>query len=1538
VRRALRAAVRVTATAAVFVGAVAGGALVHMGVPVVKRAVAARVNQVLASPFAGRIVIDRIGSLGPSHVGNLDAHVDDPQGRTVLRVTGASVRIATATLLRSLAAGGDIVVDLDGISVASADVVLDADDEGTLQLVRAFAVASPSPPSPRGSPGVRLTILGALLGHAHVHGTPAKGLPIDADVDDAGVALRVAPGSIDLEVAHASIVARDIPRGVTTRGTLDGRFAQPSPRGGDRFASLTWKGALGELAGTANATYDGGRIDAVVDVPSARPECVRALWAECPFGETTSARVEVHGTLPLLGVNARAAVGRGVVTAEGFASLGEQRRASLRVTATDIDAHALVPSAPPTDLSATADAVLTATTDGAARVAAALELAGGTVDATPVPPVTLTSVFARDASGALRGDADVAVHEPGAPVTGTLHLAPKGGSFELSFDAAARVASLEAVPRAGAAARGSAQATVHGVVDLGKKQIDARVVASAADIDAGSARLGDATLTARARGALDAPSIDADLEGGGLSVGSLRFERLRAAAHGSPARAAVEVALQGHGADFAARADVGLSGGLSLTDLLLEVRRNGESASAHAEAVRIAGSEVAVEDLDVDGLGARLNASVRASPGSLRVTARSRAIDLARLGRLTGVEHVGGRVALDVDATVRPKSAEGHVVLDLTQGSFGGWTDANAHVDAKLEDRRASGQVSAKLGDVGSIDVKSSSIEIGPAGPLVANSWRTAWGAVDATAHLDLGKLAAHLPKGTLPAARVSGALDVQARAARDSATDATPDVDVTARTEGLSLTGAPIPWRIDGLGVATHTHVDGHNGTTTFDASITDATGPLVALNASSSAVPYAKIFTPDEPLADDLLVMPFRATLTVPSRDIATLPAILGTRGLQGRLDARVDWTGAADQPTIDARVSLAGGKADPRVFALPFDLDLGAHYDGSHAAVYVRAADGEKRLLDVDASVDARAHDLFTSAAPPWKASAKGTLTDFPLQSLAAFDDRQVHGHASGTVKLDGLHEDAHASVALAINDLSVGDISCRPATLTATVDGKALAASARIVEEDGVAEATARLGARWGTELAPSVDATQPVDVSLNAKHFRAAVLLPFVAGLFTELDGRLDGNVAVHVDPTTRSVQPRGTIALNEGVVELSSVGNELHDVTGQVTLTPDGVVRVEHVTGRGLSGRFEAAATARFQGMDFAGARAIVTVPSKDPLPLVVDGSQIGTFDGHVDVAIDKAASGMDVTVGIPAMRLQLPRVATHDVQALGALPGVRTGVARRPGEFEPVPLGAGEGPGAAHASQRAPMRLTVRLGKDVEVTRSDLDVRLAGDPTITVGDAVTAKGQVRLTRGTLDVKGKSFKIDEGTITFVDDPTNPQVVLTASWPAPDGTTIFADFVGPLKTAKVHLRSEPSRSNDEILALLLFGTTDQSAASSTGDSAQVGAAQGVAGNVASEQLNEALSGVNGALGRMGLESSLTTKVDTSQSTPRPEVEVQIARDLTVQLAAVLGVPLPGVNPDRYLLTFGWRFLQRWSLEMTRGDQGTTILDVVWQHRY
>jgi translocation and assembly module TamB len=403
------------------------------------------------------------------------------------------------------------------------------------------------------------------------------------------------------------------------------------------------------------------------------------------------------------------------------------------------------------------------------------------------------------------------------------------------------------------------------------------------------------------------------------------------------------------------------------------------------------------------------------------------------------------------------------------------------------------------------------------------------------------------------------------------------------------------------------------------------------------------------------------------------------------------------------------------------------------------------------------------------------------------------------------------------------------------------------------------------------------------------------------------------------------------------------MGSELHDASARVTFTPDGLVRLDKAQARGLTGRIEAAATARLLGLELQSAHAVVQVPRKEPLPLVVDGAQVGMVDGRMDIVVARSTDALDVKVDVPTLHVQLPESSAHSVQALDALADVRVGIGHG-GEFAPIVLDAGDAETTPTTGRRSTTRVAVHLGSNVEVRRgNDLDVYMDGTPTVTVADRVTATGQIRLTRGTLDVQGKTFKIDEGsTVTFVDDPSNPQVVLTASWVAPasdpssSGTTVFADFVGPLKTGKVTLRSEPPLARSEILSLLLYGTTDQQ--SGGAGSQQVNAASGAAGGAASANINRALGGVNHALDSLGLATEVSTKIDTSQPTPRPEVELQIARDLSLQLAVVLGVPPPGNNPDTTLLTVAYSFLRHWRAETTVGNAGTTILDLVWERRY
>jgi translocation and assembly module TamB len=357
-----------------------------------------------------------------------------------------------------------------------------------------------------------------------------------------------------------------------------------------------------------------------------------------------------------------------------------------------------------------------------------------------------------------------------------------------------------------------------------------------------------------------------------------------------------------------------------------------------------------------------------------------------------------------------------------------------------------------------------------------------------------------------------------------------------------------------------------------------------------------------------------------------------------------------------------------------------------------------------------------------------------------------------------------------------------------------------------------------------------------------------------------------------------------------------------------------------------------AAATGRLDGHGVSALRGQIVVAQKEQLPVVFDDVQVGTFYGAISVDANRRPDGsaMDVGVDVQSMHMALPLAANRDVQALGDIQGLKV---VRHGEKE---LDASaEAPAKTVQRKGMPINLTIDLGKDTEVKQgTTLDVVLQGKPTIALDGDVRAGGEIRLTRGNINIQGKDFTIDNGTVTFMGDATNPQVALTAKWAAPDQTIIYADFIGPLKTGKVTLHSDPSHTQQEILAYILFGTADDpSAAGSTqtaGGSQGLNVVGGAAGAAATQPINRMLD----SFGAGGF----TTKIDTSGTSPRPEVEVRIARDITLQVAWVLGVPPPGTNPDQTLVTLNWHFLRKWSLETTVGDAGTSIVDLIWQQRY
>jgi autotransporter translocation and assembly factor TamB len=147
----------------------------------------------------------------------------------------------------------------------------------------------------------------------------------------------------------------------------------------------------------------------------------------------------------------------------------------------------------------------------------------------------------------------------------------------------------------------------------------------------------------------------------------------------------------------------------------------------------------------------------------------------------------------------------------------------------------------------------------------------------------------------------------------------------------------------------------------------------------------------------------------------------------------------------------------------------------------------------------------------------------------------------------------------------------------------------------------------------------------------------------------------------------------------------------------------------------------------------------------------------------------------------------------------------------------------------------------------------------------------------------------------------------------------------------VKTGKLTLRSEPAFSKCEILSILLFGQPDPNAAaaSSNTSSGDASGATAIGTGIVADDLTQALSNI---------DDNLDVETDTLEGN-RTRTKVGhtfFDRRLKVQIGYAPGQDYR--EPDTTFLFLDWQFVPKWSVVATQGDRGTSILDVLFQHRY
>jgi translocation and assembly module TamB len=1531
-------------------------ALIAVDLPCGRRLAVRELNATLAPMFKGRIVVESVGALGLNGVRNVDAYVQAADGSNVIVARGVRARIAPFALLRSLLGHGDLQIGVYDLDVKSVDVNVDSDDKGALKVAGAFDPATPkpvTPPDPKAR-GLLLEFPEVAVHHAWIHGHMAGAPPIDADLDDVLAAVRVPPAGMTIDVSRASLVTRGMPNGVDARGMLTGNLAMPSKTGADMGAGGTYDGTVGGIPATARGGIDGQRLDAVLDVPEVAAERVRALAPQAPIEQPVSAHVEAHGPLDGLAATVHAAVGPSRFDVTGEVAVTGRQSANLRLDAKHVDLRGFSPTGPASDLGLTTTVRAAADADGRFSGSYAIAVARGTVAANRVPEASLSGHFAQLAQG-VSADLAGTIAEPGAPIDLHADLKEVGSAPVASFDVKTRIQRLSDFERVPGLGSGSAALHASGTVTVNESttSFDTTAEVVAERVQRGAMQLDTARLEVRASGPVSDPSIATSLKAMGVRAGNYAYREVDASTDGSLSRQRVNASMASDKmSSLRIGATVGLAGPPRVDDVALDVTRGTSAMHARVEHVAMIGGGVDVIGAVITGVGAPTHATVHIRPDSIVVKSDSDGIDLQTVGYLAGLEGTlrKGRVGYVLDLTARRGGVEGTAVFDLDKACFSNLDGLSGHVDTTMKGRAMSGAVQLSADGVGTVHVDPLRVELAGDEPLEGASWSNASGDMQIKGEVDLAKLTGLFPANTIPVAKVGGRLDLDGHVARSKGSTAIPDLAMKIKTTRFRFASRRAPdvtahrtvivaspeWDEEGVDVDLAVETNGAAGTAKVDGRLYDDQGTLLTVAASSEAVPYAALAGGKGGLTDRLMRMPISAKVAMPKRDLAHLPDALKYEDAGGTLEFTLSMQGSAVAPKLDFKADARSVRfAGARKLA-PLDASVTATYDGSIGDLTMSIRDSKRELLGAKARINAKVAELSEKGGDAaWDASASAKFEQFPLASVPQLSDRRVKGNVDGQLELTGIHKDARAKLDLAIVDLAVGKQTYGKGKITVGFDGHDVNADASFDQGAGSADLNADLPLKWGALFAPSPDPSRAAHGSLTAKKFRIGFLAPFIQSVVDALDGTVDADAHVALEPGKKPAM-NGTVAWNDGVVGLAALGEDFHAVKAHVAFSDDGIVRLDQFSASGVVGKATMTASAKLDGTELVSAEAKMQILKKEALPLDLQGSELGSIYGDFGLKVTTTDNGrsMRVAVDVPTVNMKLPEASTHNVQDIEDFPpSEHVGVYASPQRFLTLPMD-GQNSQAARdsASQANPLIVAVHIGRADIVRGTDIRIGLGGDLQASLAEKTTVTGQIALKGGKLDVEGKTFEVESGTVTFVSDPANPEIKVTAGWTAEDGTRVFADYVGPLKTGKVTLRSEPARPQNEIVALLVFGTADGSESTPYSAPPQDSDTKTAAtvGGFATSGLTKGLDKLTGL--------DISAKIDTSEGNPKPEVEVQIARRISLELAVIIGQPPPGTNQDTTYATIDWRFKNNWSLQTTFGNLGSSIADVIWRRRY
>jgi len=1527
-----------------FVAAIAGGAVLHVGLAPTRRIVAVVLTDVLSRTFTGRLVVERIDHVDMDGFDGATAIVYDPEGRRVLAVSGLRGRSSLVRIFQTLLAGGEIDIVIPHARVEHADVDIIPDEQGIPSLARAFTPRPPSSPRAPSSvpPRAKVWLPDVQVGTARVKGSAAGLRDLDIDLAKLQGSVLAGTGRTSIKVERYGVTVHGLTAS-TLQGTAATFIEMPSSTGKNLSVWATIDGFLGDVQVAARAGLDGSELDLTADVPRARADAVRAFFPAWPIFDDVGAHVEAKGPPGNLALKGAATVGDGAAVFHGDLSLEGGMATKLTVNERNIDLRSVAKGAPPAKLTASGT-VNVAVHDGKVEGSAELETGPFRIDPVDVPPASVT---AKLEGSSVSGK--VNLHDPALPsvVDYDVHFA--GGEPVVAIDWTARVPEISRVPWL--ASVGSGQARWHAKGQIAHSVIDAKVDASVAGFKRAGIALEQASISGSLRGPFAHLGINASLKGQRLQAGPLFFPEVQATAEGPLVRPTVSVTGSGANATtLSAKASIEpKAGGAKLASVEVRAEREGIALSGKVGSIEVGSALIELKDVAVEGAGGPIAGSFSVSSSRLHAHLSSAGSDLKKLGKvlLPGVP-LEGTLTFDIDADLEGQSERGHARLGLEGASFAGLTGVSAHAEATVDDRRFSGGADVRVGELGSITATTVDAELG--GPMLqASSWSGGAGKVQIESTLLLDQLRKQVPLaiallsdagGTLRTRLILGREDLATHRAHDSAATVLPppDIDLVVWTDqlqvGIRSEKAPT-FVTAGVDVQLGLHIEGESQRSQLNARLVDSQGMLVGLTALGQ-VPLRELWQAPTKTLGKFGDLPLTAQVTLPRRALDDFPEKLRPSGLTGDVEAAGRLTGSLRAPVATLNVRGYNVQPSSASLALPVDLDVETKYDGEKVETRLYAKRPQGIVLDAVSQIKVRLADLMASkeSRPPtwWEANGAAHLLNFPLGSVPALADNQVAGLASGTLTFTGINRDPVVNGQVDLEQLTIDKATFPHGVALLRVAEGGVLASAKLDQTSGGASVTATARVGWPGAVSPELDVEAPLDLYVEAHDFRAAALYPALfRGIFTYFDGRLNGTLHLHQEKqkAERVQTVDGAFDLKDGVFQIPQIGQEFSQAKAHIAVVKSGEVQIDDVSANGATGRLTASGTMLLKGFAFASAEGTVKVAEKESIPMTFEGVSLGQAWGSLALHAKRSDERtIKFDIDVPSFHTDLPESSSRAVEALGDHPDVKVGVRNHDGDLALVFLGA---PQVKRAEDALGWHVTFYMGQDVQLKRgSGIQVALSGEPVIDLTDEAHVSGYVNLRSGAVEIFGKRFEIEPSSLKFLGEGMGDSYVnFKARWDSPNETRVYAKYLGPLKDWTIKFDSEPAQSNDKILALLLFGDSDDPTTKQGSGQQNNDLLVGGVGNLASMKVNQALSKVT---------PGVSTRVAADEQSPTPEVAIQLGPRVSAEVSYRTRPPTPGEQPDRVLLTLDWSFRRNWSIGTTVGDRGSSVLDLIWRYRY